>query len=120
MKFIVVDKFSRTPKGRYTSPTHPDSGERFREEVAIPMLKQAIENDDTLTIDLTGYNRYGSSFIDEAFGALASLGKFSIDQINKHLKVTHDNLPSITKLIKDRIEYHDKNRQKITNSPSRT
>jgi hypothetical protein len=65
-KFLsVANEFSKSPAGRF--PTDgPNSGERFRDELLYPALK----NGDKVEVDLNGVLTMGSSFLDEAFGGL--------------------------------------------------
>jgi len=64
----VVKDFSPTPRGR--NENHgPNNGLRFRQKVLLPRLLSGGE-DCLLVVDLSGTNRYGSSFLEEAFGGL--------------------------------------------------
>lgn len=46
------------------------SGELFRKEVLSPKIKEAIEKNIKLTVDLDGAAGYGTSFLEESFGGL--------------------------------------------------
>lgn len=59
----VSDRYP-CPGPRYSS-IGPSSGEEFRK-----WLKQTLERDSDLTVDLDGTEGYGSSFLEEAFGGL--------------------------------------------------
>ncbi len=65
----IARDFSRTPAGRYFSDG-PASGERFREEFLIPVLKTS----EHVEIKLDGAAGYPSSFLEEAFGGLIRKG----------------------------------------------
>lgn len=69
MNIVKVRDFSEFPGPRYIS-LGPDSGEKFREEVLIPSIKEYGD----VTVDLDGTFGYGSSFLEEAFGGLARAG----------------------------------------------
>ena len=101
----VVRDFSPTSYGRYARELQPNeenvTGERFRDEFLIPALNQF----DKVHVELTGYNRYGPSFIDEAFGGLISVKHFTLEDIHNRLTYSHDLLPSIVELITRRIEH---------------
>lgn len=103
-KIVIVRDFSVKPYGRYTSEVAPGeedtTGENFRKTILAPALKEYAK----VHVDLTGYNRYGPSFIDEAFGGLISSKEFSPDEVYGKLTYQHDLLPSIVALIKDRID----------------
>jgi|1186.fasta_scaffold1117858_1 hypothetical protein len=57
--------FSPVPAGR-RKEDGPFSGESFRER----FLTDAIRNNVKVTVDLSGTEGYGSSFLEEAFGGL--------------------------------------------------
>lgn len=88
----MVKRFSSKPFGRYRGDSEY-SAEAFREDILIPELLQ----DQVVTVDLSGSNLYGSSFLEEAFGGLKS--RFSEDELKRKLLVKHDLLPSIVEEI---------------------
>jgi hypothetical protein len=65
-RICVATDFSRWPGGRWRTDG-PFTGERFRDELLLPALREH----GRVTVDLDGAWGYGSSFLDEAFGALA-------------------------------------------------
>lgn len=73
----VAKEFSKTPGGRYREDG-PHSGEEFREDVLIPMLKVH----DKLDIFLDGARGYPSSFLDEAFAGLVRKLNWTYDEFN--------------------------------------
>lgn len=80
-KIIDLSKdYSNAPAGRYRKDSNY-SGERFREELLIPALKE----NDTVTIILDNLYGVGASFWDEAFGKLIRDGKFSKEELDKKL-----------------------------------
>lgn len=101
----VIKDFYPAPYGRYSRDVQPGetdaSGERFREEYLIPALRE----NDKVIVDLTGYNRYARSFLDEAFAGLISSGEFTLADLRQKLEYRHENLPSIVALIESRMAY---------------
>ncbi|MGP5562761.1 STAS-like domain-containing protein [Vreelandella alkaliphila] len=95
----VVKDFSRRPFGRYMSKFGDRSGEAFREKFLAPNLRE--KNDVHVILD--GYNRYGPSFIDEAFGGLVRESGFDKEYLRDHLSYEHKTLKSVIELIDDRI-----------------
>ncbi|EHR6401698.1 STAS-like domain-containing protein [Vibrio parahaemolyticus] len=89
----VVDEFHPRPKWRYRHEGD-GSGQEFREDV----LRQALKDFDSVHVDLSGYNRYGPSFISEAFGGLIRDEGFSLAYLKQHLTIEHKQLPSIPEL----------------------
>ena len=95
----VVNDFSKRPYGRY--PADGDGcGQYFRERVLAPALREHSRVD----VVLDGYNRYGRSFLDEAFGGLIRDEGFTWDELQSKLTYTHSLVKSIESLIKDRID----------------
>lgn len=81
----VTEDFSKSPFGRYHPTDGPNSGERFRDEFLAPALMAG----EPVTVDLSGYNRYGPSFIDEAFGGLIRKSGIDFQTIEKLLTIKH-------------------------------
>ena len=93
----VIKDFNSKPYGRY-----PDDGagcgENFRKYLA-GFLKEY----DLVHVELTGYNRYGRSFIDEAFGGLIRVEGYTLSQLKKKLTYTDKDIKSIETLIDERL-----------------
>lgn len=102
----IVDDFSKTPYGRYPSDG-PSSGEEFRKTVLAPMLR----THEKVHVVLDGYNRYGRSFLDEAFGGLIREEGFSGDDLRRKLSYSHSLITSMNKVIAERIEAAEKAQQ---------
>lgn len=82
-KISIAKNFSEAPAGRYLSDG-PFSGEKFRNEVLFPALREF----DLVELDLDGTLGYGSSFLEEAFGGLIRECGMTLEQINKKLVIT--------------------------------
>jgi len=81
----IAEEFSRFPGPRYKQ--HGDfSGEEFREEILVPALRAAKDQDSVLIVVLDDVAGYGSSFLEEAFGGLIRAG-FSREELDKHLRI---------------------------------
>lgn len=72
----IAADFTRYPAGRYRTDG-PYSGERFRDDILLPALKESGH----VVIRLDGAMGYGSSFLEEVFGGLARSEVFSVDQL---------------------------------------
>lgn len=94
----VVKDFNKRPYGRY-----PDDGEGcgqfFRQRLLAPKLREY----DHVHVSLDGYNRYGRSFLDEAFGGLIRDEGFTWEELQEKLSYSHGLVKSIEVVIKDRI-----------------
>ncbi|WP_279152634.1 STAS-like domain-containing protein [Photobacterium iliopiscarium] len=105
MKIIhVITDFHPKPYGRYKEDGK-GAGVYFR-----ALLVKEFENSDSLKVVLTGYNRYGRSFIDEAFGGLIREEGFTKAQLNERLSYEHKDVKSIENLIAERIDAAERDR----------
>lgn len=100
MTIDIAKVFSRHPAGRVPADG-PNSGERFRDEILVPALKEAMERSDStpVIVDIDGCRSFGSSFLEEAFGGLArvplfpfskALGILVIQSRKPHLQIYKD------------------------------
>lgn len=92
----VARDFGRYPGGRFKSDGKY-SGEAFRDDILVPKLKEF----DEVVIELDGTLGYGSSFLDEAFGGLVRIHKFTPDVLLNKLHI----LSKDTSLILETKEY---------------
>ena len=95
----VVADFNPRPYGRTEDKDGEASGETFRKKFLAPALRQG----DIVVVDLTGYNRYGRSFLDEAFGGLIREDGFTEKDMER-LKYHHDSVKAVEEIISERIE----------------
>lgn len=95
----VVKDFNKKPYGRYPNDGE-GCGQYFRQRVLAPALREH----DQVHVILDGYNRYGRSFLDEAFGGLIRYEDFSWEDLQRKLTYSHSLVKSIETLIKDRID----------------
>ena len=65
----IANDFSVFPGGRIPADG-PFSGEEFRDNILIPLLK----NNEEAIIDFDNVRGYGSSFLEESFGGLIRKG----------------------------------------------
>ena len=94
----IAKQFSEEPAGRFpTDGQH--SGERFREELLIPALREAKR----VILDLDGAEGYGSSFLEEAFGGLVRLAGFESADLLMRLEFVSNEDPSLEAEIKEYI-----------------
>jgi hypothetical protein len=77
----IARDYSETPGGRYVQDG-PFSGERFRDELLAP----ALRDHSRVEVDLDGALSLGSSFLEEAFGGLVRTG-FSADELHSRLTI---------------------------------
>ncbi|VUD48310.1 hypothetical protein TDB9533_01208 [Thalassocella blandensis] len=96
-KIDVAKEFSARPYGRYRDDGE-FSAQRFREEFLLPAFEQGLP----FLVDLSGSNRYGSSFLEEAFGGLIRDG-ITQEQLGL-MEIKHELLPSIPLEAKEYIE----------------
>ncbi|WP_038913090.1 STAS-like domain-containing protein [Dickeya zeae] len=94
----LIKDFNSKPYGRY-----PEDGEGCGENFRKFLVDQ-LKNNDTVHVELTGYNRYGRSFIDEAFGGLIRVDGYTLRELRKKLTYSHKDIKSIESLIDERLE----------------
>lgn len=95
----VAKDFSPQPWGRYIKDDPKRSAEAFRTIHLVPALKR-MEN---FTVDLSGSNRFSSSFLEEAFGGLIRAEGFTVEDL-KRMEVKHSLLPSVVEEVDFYIE----------------
>lgn len=86
----IAKEFSEYPAGRYREDGE-FSGEVFRDDLLVPRLTQY----DVVEVNLDGSMGYGSSFLEEAFGGLVRLGKFTKEALRKKLKFRYAEDPIV-------------------------
>ena len=87
----IVKDFNENPYGRTIDLDGETSGENFRKKILAPALHE-YENVEVI---LDGYNRYGRSFLDEAFGGLIREEKFTKAELDRKLHYSHKLVKSI-------------------------
>jgi len=97
MIYNFVSQFTDTPGGRFKK-NGPKSGEEFREDVLIPLIKK-LSPKETIHIVLDGAYGYAISFLEEAFGGLVrKLGKQEV--LNKLEFECNDEPDLINQILK--------------------
>jgi hypothetical protein len=96
MNISIAKDFSDVPWGR-----SPDDsvfcGANFRDEKLVPALKTG----EKVVVSLDGVEGLGSSFLDEAFGGLVRIYKFTPEQLKTklHVETTEPRLALYVSLI---------------------
>ncbi|MFW1432441.1 STAS-like domain-containing protein [Vibrio parahaemolyticus] len=100
----LVDEFHPRPKGRYATDAPGcefTAGEVFRKNILIKAMKN--EEYEKVIVDLTGYNRYGRSFLAEAFAGLISREGLTKALLDAKLVVKHDTNQNFVDIVNERI-----------------
>lgn len=103
----VVKDFNKKPYGRY-----PEDGDGCGVFFRQLKLAPALRSNDRVHVTLDGYNRYGRSFLDEAFGGLIREEGFTLEDLKLRLTYSHSLVRSIEAVIAERLEaaQDDKNK----------
>lgn len=103
----IGEKFSQTPSGRFYTDMTESSGEQFREEVLLPLLK-SINNNQKLDIILDDeVEGYGSSFLVEGFAGIIKYGYMTKEELINKINLIYSD--SDFELFKEKIfEYINK------------
>lgn len=89
MKVInIANEFSVFPVGRFYSDG-PDSGERFRDE----LLEPALREHPSVRVEIGGTEGYGSSFLEEAFGGVIRKLRLTEADVASRLDIVADDDP---------------------------
>lgn len=88
----ISTDFSDTPGPRYITEG-PFSGEKFREDILYPRLKDVIDKNEKLVVNLDGTQGYGTSFLEESFGGLIRDNHLSYDVIMSHIAIISTEEP---------------------------
>lgn len=96
-EYQIAKQFSRFPGGRLIKHG-PFSGELFRDEVLLPLLR----DNELLQIDLTGTSGYGASFLDESFGELGKI--FGLEVCERRLILICNDDPTLVQMIWNKIK----------------
>ena len=81
IKLNVAERFTPMPIGRYRTDNPEISGQVFREEILVPMVRQAIQEKKILEVDFEGMEGLNASFLDEAFAGLVRSGEWTAKQV---------------------------------------
>jgi len=86
-KEINIGKsFSKVPSGRFW--TDGDySGEAFREETLLPIIRSLSENETVDIILDDGVEGYGSSFLTEAFAGIVKYGYMDSNELLRKINL---------------------------------
>lgn len=95
--FKVADEFSSLPGGRRRIHG-PHSGEEFREDHLVPLLRRF----EFVNFDLSGAEGYASGFLDEAFGEAGTLIGYA--ECERRLKFEADDDPFVVDMIWEKIK----------------
>lgn len=99
----IARDFSPFPAGRYLSDG-PYSGEAFLRQKLIPALEQHTK----IRIVLDGTMGYGSSFLEEAFGGLIRLKKWTNADLTHRIEWVSNEEPGLVKEILSYMEDAEK------------
>lgn len=88
MTVNIATEFSRFPGGRHETDG-PYSGEGFLKQLLLP----ALEKDGQVKIILDGTMGYGSSFLEEAFGGLVRLKRWSLSDLTQKIQFVSQEDP---------------------------
>lgn len=103
IKINIANDYSKTPGARYEIEG-AYSGEKFRNEILLPKLRNAIKDNILLEVTLDGTAGFGTSFLEEAFGGLIRIDKIDIAVIKKKVKFISDEYPDYIDEIYEYLE----------------
>ena len=115
LRVKIATDFSSTPGPRYI--VEGDwSGELFRKECLLPVVKKAIEEKNKLIVDLDGTAGYGTSFLEESFGGLIREEKIEYSEIVHVLEIKSMEEDYLIEDIKEYLKDAEKKEQSKKNN----
>lgn len=111
MKLNIATDFSVAPGSRYAHEGK-FSGQDFRTQVLLPMLRKAIEQNCILEVSLDGTAGFGTSFLEESFGGLIRENKIDLQTIKKSLKLISQEEPALLDEINEYLQDADRESKK--------
>jgi len=96
--FKISTQFSKTPGSRFRYEGK-FSGQELREDHIAPLLKEAIEKNTKIVIDLDGVAGYGTSFLEEAFGGLIRIDNLPLQKLSQLLSFISKEQPFLISTI---------------------
>lgn len=111
MYLSIPKNFCPSPAGRYPGDG-PFNGQRFRNDFLVPALEEALRTNSTVIVDFDDADSYSSSFLEEAFGGLVRLKKFTKQDIAKRLVLKSDD-PVYAAYVADAKDYISSELKKI-------
>ena len=91
--FRIVTEFGRTPSARKDEEGKL-SGKALR-NILKPLIRQCVEADVILVVDLDGTAGYGTSFLEEVFGGLIRNEGFSLSDLKQHITFKTEEDPEL-------------------------
>lgn len=101
--FVIAKDFSKSPGPRFIDEGK-FSGESLREDHLLKLVREALNNNSSLLIDLDGTNGYGTSFLEEAFGGLIREDKFTLPQLQQILRFKSEEEPYLLDDIREYMQ----------------
>ncbi len=96
--YRISSEYSEFPGSRYINECM-HSGEDFRKNHLSKIVKECLDNNQTLLIDLDGTAGYSTAFLEEAFGGLIREEQFNFREVMRTLNFKSDEEPYLIKEI---------------------
>lgn len=107
LQIKVARDFSSTPGPRYRIEGD-NSGEEFRDEYLVPLLRKAIDEKSKVEIDLDGTEGFATSFLEESFGGLIRHRFFDYESVISTISIVSNEEP----YLQEDIEFYLKDANK--------
>lgn len=101
--FSIAREFSSYPGPRKISEG-PYSGELFQTSQLSKIVRECLETNTKLVLDLDGTSGYNTSFLEESFGGLIRHDRFSLDELNSVLEIKSDDEPYLINEIRKYLD----------------
>lgn len=111
MKIKISTDFSKSPGPRYISEGK-FSGELFRTEHLLPLVKKAQTEHSKVEINLDGTAGFGTSFLEETFGGLIRNDGFTLKELKSILAIISEEEPYLLEEITQYMQEAEQNSAK--------
>ncbi len=100
----IAKSFTISPGGRKKADGD-HSGEEFRDDFLLPIVRKAMAEKKTVTVELDGTIGYGSSFLEEAFGGLERVLKKEGNTAIGIIKLESARRPHLIPIIEEMMKH---------------
>ena len=103
MKIKIATEFTTAPGPRHISEGK-FSGEQFRKDILLPKVREAIDRQCVLTVDLDGTSGFGTSFLEESFGGLIREDNLRLRTLKSTMRYISTEEPDLLSEIDEYME----------------
>jgi hypothetical protein len=112
MRLHIATEFAEAPGPRKRTEG-PHSGEAFRQDLLMPVVRNAMAQREPLTVVLDGTAGFGTSFLEEAFGGLIREDGLTLEQLDRVMTLESSEEPDLIDEIRTYLTDAEGRRQEV-------